>query len=1064
MPSKHEVVLNRRRTRPANETEMISGCLENYLLTAYPYCVPGDVNGAFEKDSTSILEAMSFFRIAGCTIEKTDEISVFFQQKMRKLLAAAYSSGIPVCFGFIGREDGISLVLGLDPYSGRDDVSAQSVREIAQGILPGIALENYNINSPIAPTSWGMIEAVPSMKLDDEKQKADYTGLLRCLNGREFNILIMARPIPVQKIREKIKTLRDSQTECSALLKTTVSSQEGTAHTDGTTNTTAQSTFSSHSVGFNFGGNVGIGEVVGISAGASYGYSRGKSETKSVSDMVSDTISHCKSLGYEVQDYFVKEIIDYCEDAARRFNLALAGGGWDTCISYSATEESTLEIIQGYLFSEIVKPDPLKPQAAFQTLSFEDVCEMTGDKTSGACGLLIPDRFLEKDGDCPINPLVVPLNSEELGMLFAFPESSVPGFELRIGKFYALSAAESEDDDCRIGTICEGERMIDNAPFTFSRGDIAKHVFICGITGCGKTTSVKRILVELNGEKDSAVPFLVLECAKKEYRNLAIADRPLTVYTPGHPEIHSPQMNPFYIQPGISLQTHIDYLKDLFNASFSFYGPMPYILEKCLQRIYEKRGWNLTTGDHPLLINSRSMIDRYDAEVLAERYAVPEHRFLFPTMRDLLNEVGVCVKELQYDAELTGNIRGAMGARLESLCNGAKGFMFNNAEPADMRSLLNENAVMELEGLSDDSDKAFAVGLLIIFINEYRQSREVSRPLEHVLVIEEAHRLLKNVATERFSEDMGNPKGKAVEHFTNMLAEMRSFGQGVIIAEQIPSKIAPDVIKNSSNKIIHRLVARDDQEFVANTIGVDADDAIYFGALKPGFALCHKEGMFTPVSVKVEPVADKRFTDQMIRERMITDQTPAILLHQIKNNDRFPLVPDYCVYSPVMFRLLNSLLWLYGIARSKRKKQEDYKGRIDDLSEAVRCIVDEIVDETQLVLTETPANDIRKAAAAALAEQAVALLLGFYKVHDLPNGMFQILTDYFFAPSAYFGEVLNVMAGIDPHVCLLSETIRGLMAGVPHPGRERIETFFLVWDDEIVDKIYKKMLIAEAKQ
>ena len=64
--------------------------------------------------------------------------------------------------------------------------------------------------------------------------------------------------------------------------------------------------------------------------------------------------------------------------------------------------------------------------------------------------------------------------------------------------------------------------------------------------------------------------------------------------------------------------------------------------------------------------------------------------------------------------------------------------------------------------------------------------------------------------------------GKAVEHFTNMLAEMRSYGQGVIVAEQIPSKISPDVIKNSSNKIIHRIVSKDDQEIIANTVGLSS--------------------------------------------------------------------------------------------------------------------------------------------------------------------------------------------------------------------------------------------------
>lgn len=98
-----------------------------------------------------------------------------------------------------------------------------------------------------------------------------------------------------------------------------------------------------------------------------------------------------------------------------------------------------------------------------------------------------------------------------------------------------------------------------------------------------------------------------------------------------------------------------------------------------------------------------------------------------------------------------------------------------------------------------------------------------------MLVIEEAHRLLKNIETERISETSGNPKGKAVEHFTNMIAEMRSYGQGVIVAEQIPTKLAPDVIKNSSTKIVQRIVSADDQQVIANTIGITGNDAIQLG-------------------------------------------------------------------------------------------------------------------------------------------------------------------------------------------------------------------------------------------
>jgi DNA helicase HerA-like ATPase len=170
-------------------------------------------------------------------------------------------------------------------------------------------------------------------------------------------------------------------------------------------------------------------------------------------------------------------------------------------------------------------------------------------------------------------------------------------------------------------------------------------------------------------------------------------------------------------------------------------------------------------------------------------------------MQELKDEIARYVEEeLKYDGEVAGNVKTAIKVRLENLCGGAKGFTFNTNEYLDFATLLEKNVVVELEGLADDSDKAFSVGLLVIFINEYRQiAKEISgnqkTELKHLLVIEEAHRLLKNVDTERTTETSGNPKGKAVEHFTNMIAEMRAYGQGVIVAEQIPTKLAPDIIK-----------------------------------------------------------------------------------------------------------------------------------------------------------------------------------------------------------------------------------------------------------------------------
>ena len=267
------------------------------------------------------------------------------------------------------------------------------------------------------------------------------------------------------------------------------------------------------------------------------------------------------------------------------------------------------------------------------------------------------------------------------------------------------------------------------------------------------------------------------------------------------------------------------------------------------------------------------------------------HRFIYPTIRDLIDDVNRYVKEeLDYKGELQDNIRSAIVARLESLAVGAKGFLFNTHEFIDIEDLLNDRVVFELESLSDDDDKAFFVGLMLALVSEYRQclARESglkhADALKHVLVIEEAHRLLKNVQTERTSEMLGNPKGKAVESFCNLIAEVRAYGQGVIVAEQIPTKIAPDVIKNTNTKIIHRLVSLDDQIAVGTGLGLEEWECRYLNQLSVGKALAHKEGMSKPVEISVfKPPNEAMGGDRRIKnlgKELDPDLTQKLALHE----------------------------------------------------------------------------------------------------------------------------------------------------------------------------------------
>lgn len=896
-----EVESRHTLTNLREDSKKLGQYTSDFIMNFYPsYGVNNELAiKSPQEDSLNLLNTFTFYKLCECSIYDVEDKFAFFAEKMKKLFITAYSIKQEVCYGIVSNNGKSSIVLGVKPNS--DD---ETIKVIIEGLLPGIKIEKYTeqfVNAKIDSSKnakdkdryVGCISGIPTLKIDGEYQKKDLSALMRSLNGQNYTIMVLCKPIDEQKIQEKINQAIKIQDECFAISKRTVSFQRGKS--DGNTHTDVFNEINGENKSKGYGMSISgavpaaaLGFAIGSIPGGLIGLIVGKqmnfssSDTKGTthsisqgySDAVTSTISSSESISGDLQNSFAIELMNMAKSMTERLKIGRSIGMWESVVTYSSDSKMASDIIQGSLYSEIASGIPeVLPPVVF---SYKDSCNAKNqsyDKTHNQ-QLMIPKGFF--NGNCQ-SPLCSLVTSEELSGICTIPIDNTVGFEIKESKGYSLNYNIQHNDNI-LGNVCEYDRPLPNMPFGLSDYDLNKHTFVCGITGSGKTNTVKKILEMVDK------PFLVIEPAKKEYRNIK---KKVNVYTLGRPEINCMKINPFYIFPGVSPQQHIDLLKDLFSASFAFYGPMPYILEKCLYNIYTKKGWNLTLGFHPQLVNINNKQELFDEEKVKERYCINSHKYLFPTMQDLKDEVDYYIEnEMTYEGEVKGNIRSAIKARIDSLCVGSKGFMFNTYDIVNFDSLLEQNSVLELDGLADDADKAFTLGLLIIYINEYRQiKKETERTtgLKHLLVIEEAHRLLKNVSTES-NEDLGNPKGKAVEHFTNMLAEMRSYGQGVIVVEQIPCKLAPDVIKNSSNKIIHRIIAKDDQETIANTIGIYPKDAIYLGNSKVGYALCHKEGMVQPVIVKINEVQSNNVLDIKLYNKDIDKKLFSINKSIIQNH------------------------------------------------------------------------------------------------------------------------------------------------------------------------------------
>jgi hypothetical protein len=127
-------------------------------------------------------------------------------------------------------------------------------------------------------------------------------------------------------------------------------------------------------------------------------------------------------------------------------------------------------------------------------------------------------------------------------------------------------------------------------------------------------------------------------------------------------------------------------------------------------------------------------------------------------------------------------------------------------------------------------------------------------------VFEEAHRLLRR------PEGRGGVAAHAVELFAGLLAEIRAYGEGIIIAEQIPARLIPDVIKNTAIKIVHRLPAADDRDAVGATMNLSPAQSRYLVTLVPGEAAVATDGMDQPLLARMPDGTGREAAYQSARQ------------------------------------------------------------------------------------------------------------------------------------------------------------------------------------------------------
>ena len=573
--------------------------------------------------------------------------------------------------------------------------------------------------------------------------------------------------------------------------------------------------------GFNKSHTSGISSIEGTNSsrsnayGTTEGTSKGVSETKS--DATTKGTGASRTLQISFENKAVKKMMDTIDAQLERIDTAGSVGMW-SCAAYCIADTPIVSEMAAAAYYSVIRG--------------EDSYLETGAITqwSGSNLVQVAD-YLKKmlhpivDVNGSEMPAASFISTKELAIHAGFPEKSVAGLPVRTVASFGREVVSSVTDNginCKLGTVYHIGKE-ENKIVCLNTNSLASHTFITGSTGSGKSNTIYQILTEA---KKSRCTFLVIEPAKGEYKHIFGMQDGVAVYGTNPALTPLLRVNPFKFPKGIHILEHLDRLVEIFNVCWPMYAAMPAVLKEAVERSYQDAGWDLTESKNPYGEN------------------------LYPSFADVVRNVRIIIDSSDYDAENKGAYKGSLITRLRSLTNGLNGLIFTNDAITDS-DLFDKNVIVDLSRVGSTETKSLIMGILVMQLQEYRMtSGRLNADLMHVTVLEEAHHLLKRIAMEQ-SNESANLLGKSVEMLGNAIAEMRTYGEGFIIADQAPGLLDMAVIRNTNTKIIMRLPDLSDRKLVGKAAGLNDDQIIELGKLHLGVAAVYQNDWIEPVLCKV---------------------------------------------------------------------------------------------------------------------------------------------------------------------------------------------------------------------
>ena len=611
----------------------------------------------------------------------------------------------------------------------------------------------------------------------------------------------------------------------------------------------------------------------GTSLGANFGANFARSST------VTAMIGKNEGITQTFTNFNIKHALDLLENQMERLEQSTALGMWDFA-AYVLSEEYDVanNVAHSYLALTLGEESYMSKSAINVWKGNVEEEKEVAKEIAGYIRELrhplfgLKQDMITEDRAFNVYPSIVTattsLSGKELAYSLNFPQKSIAGLPvIECAEFgrnvvtYDLAYENSEQ--LELGNIFHMNHIEENR-VELAKKSLASHTFITGSTGSGKSNTVYQ-LIEKARKKN--VKFLVVEPAKGEYKHVFGTCKDVSVFGTNPSLTPILRINPFSFPEGVHVLEHLDRLVEIFNVCWPMYAAMPAVLKSAVEKSYKDCGWDMIRS-----VNTYGEV-------------------LYPSFADVAKNIKEIIDNSEFDKDNKGAYKGSLLTRLESLTNGINGMIFTCDEISN-EALFDENVIVDLSRVGSSETKSLIMGMLVLKLQEYRMtSNAMNVELKHITVLEEAHNLLKKTSTEQSSES-ANLIGKSVEMLTNAIAEMRTYGEGFIIADQAPGLLDMSVIRNTNTKIIMRLPDQTDRELVGRAANLNEDQITELAKLPCGVAAVYQNEWVQPVLCKIDKhkTVDKEYVHKPEEEIYLDAYSQKVsdsLLDCIMNKELF---------------------------------------------------------------------------------------------------------------------------------------------------------------------------------